>query len=570
MPPRKPASKGAGESASGGRARTGARTPGRPAGGARRNGATGAASRRGAGRTALESPSRKGALMKGKLKVVMVSAEMVPLAKVGGLGDVIGSLSQVMSRAGHRTLVLMPHYRKLTTPAGFRLGQPLTFPVLMDRGMEMATFTPATWTGLNCDVYLVGGGDYFDRDGIYLDPATGQDYPDNARRFIFFQKAVLEGLKAIDFRPDILHLNDYQTGLIPAYLRMYYGEDSYYKTCATVYSIHNLGYQGLYPPETAREAGIPDGLFYPMSQFEFWGRFNFMKSGVMFADLVTTVSERYAHEITESNEFGFGLEGVLKELGGRLKGILNGIDTSVWNPQTDRHIAQHFGPQNLHLKRRNKEALLLKMGLPPGRAGAPLIGIISRLADQKGFDLIEEISGRLMQHDLSLVVLGDGQEKYRQLFERLRAEHPHKVGFECGFNEPLAHLIEAGSDMFLMPSRYEPCGLNQMYSMRYGTVPIVRATGGLADTVRNFDPVHRTGTGFSFEASLGEALYEAIQRALAAYADPDAWRALMLSGMSQDFSWAASAGRYVEAYEQALNLRRRQAFTSWLTSVVEV
>ncbi len=492
---------------------------------------------------------------------------MFPLAKVGGLADVLGSLSQVMAEAGHRTVVLLPHYRTLKTPAGFRAGEAVTYPVLMEEGPEEVTLTPVEWRGLRCQVYLVGGGGYFDRDGIYLDPATGQEYPDNARRFIFFQKAVLEGLKAIEFRPDVLHLNDYQAGLVPAYLKLFYPEDSFFKTCATVYSIHNLGYQGLYPPETAREAGIPPHLFFPMSPFEFWGKFNFMKAGISFAEIVTTVSERYAREITQSDEYGFGLQGVLRDLGDRLKGILNGIDTDVWSPQADRHIVQHFGPQNLHLKKRNKEALLERMGLPPERVDAPLVGIISRLADQKGFDLIEGAAEELLAFDASWVILGDGAERYRQLFQKLRDEHPHKVAFEFGFNDALAHQIEAGADMFLMPSRYEPCGLNQMYSMRYGTVPVVRATGGLADTVRNFDSVHRVGTGFSFEEYTPEALLDAFRRAMDAWEDREAWKSLMLQGMSQDFSWAASASKSVEVYEEALDLKRRQTFASWLTSV---
>ncbi len=538
-----------------------AATNGQPRATTRRRAAAGPAD-------ALDSMERKGAPMKkGKLKIAMIAAEMFPLAKVGGLADVLGSLSEVLSEAGHRVVVILPHYRGIKHPAGFKEGNPVKFPVLMPDGTETAVLTPVSWRGLESQVYLLGGGDYFDRDGIYTDPATGKDFEDNPRRFVFFQKAVLEGLKAIEYRPDILHLNDYQTGLIPSYLKLWYAEDSYYKTCATVYSIHNLGYQGVYPPETAELAGIPWKLFYPMSPFEFYGRFNFMKAGVTYADMVTTVSERYAREITESNEFGFGLEGVLRGLGPRLKGILNGIDTSVWSPQSDRHIPQNFGPQNLHLKKRNKEALLDKMKLPTERMQSPLIGIISRLAAQKGFDLIEGAANALLSQDVSLVVLGDGDERYRRLFTTLHERFPHKVAFEFGFNDPLAHLIEAGSDMFLMPSRYEPCGLNQMYSMRYGTVPIVRATGGLADTVKNWDPVHRDGTGFSFDPYTSDALYDAVRRALELWREPDTWKGIMLRCMSQDFSWAASAEKYAEAYEEALDVRRKQTFASWLTTV---
>lgn len=517
---------------------------------------------------ALQATEWKGApLKKGKLKIAMIAAEMVPLAKVGGLADVLGSLSEVLTAAGHRVVVILPHYRGIKRPAGYREGNPVKFPVLMTGGTETAVLTPVSWRGLQPQVYLLGGGDYFDRDGIYTDPGTNKDFEDNAARFVFFQKAVLEGLKAIEFRPDVLHLNDYQTGLIPAYLKLWYAEDSYYKTCATVYSIHNMGYQGVYPAETAELAGIPGKLFYPMSPFEFYGRFNFMKAGVTYADMVTTVSERYAREITESNEFGFGLEGVLRGLGPRLKGILNGIDTVVWSPQSDKHIPQTFGPQNLHLKKRNKDALLDKMKLPTERMQSPLIGIISRLATQKGFDLIEGAANAILSEDVTLVVLGDGEERFRRLFATLRERYPHKVAFEFGFNDPLAHLIEAGSDMFLMPSRYEPCGLNQMYSMRYGTVPIVRSTGGLADTVKNWDPAHRDGTGFSFDPYTSEALYDAVSRALQVWREPDAWKGIMLRCMSQDFSWAASAQKYAEAYEEALDVRRKQTFASWLTSV---
>ncbi len=531
---------------------------------------TGAARKgsRATGSTRRRSGTRAAQVKKngpGSLKIAYVAAEFVPLVKVGGLGDVSGALPEVLARMGHRVMVLLPHYRDLKLPASAQLGTPRSVPVLMHGGVETAILTPVTWGGLDCEVVLIGGGTYFDRPGIYNDPATGRDFSDNARRFVFFQRAVLEGLKALEFRPDVLHLNDFQCGLIPAYLKLYYADDAHFKTCATLFSIHNLGYQGVYGPEMVREAGIPERLFYPASPFEFWGGFNFMKAGIMYADLITTVSERYAQEISTSKDYGFGLEGVLGSLGSRLRGILNGIDTAAWSPQTDRHLSQAFGPQNLHLKRRNKEALLAEVGLPRERADMPLVGIISRLVEQKGFDLLEQVGRELLQEDLSLVVLGSGAERFHRLFEGLRAEFPHKVAFLTGFQEPLAHRIEGGADLFLMPSRYEPCGLNQMYSMRYGTVPVVRATGGLADTVRNYDPVRRMGTGFSFEEYSGTALLDAVRRALETWKDRDAWRVLMLACMSQDFSWEASARKYVEAYEFALDTRRRQALATWLT-----
>ena len=421
--------------------------------------------------------------------------------------------------------------------------------------MERAEIGAATVPGSGVRLILVGHDEFFDRDNPYVDPKTGKDWPDNAERFIFFNKAILESLRLLRWIPDVIHTNDYQTGLVPILLREAYSHEERYARVGTLFSIHNVGYQGIFPRDVLELIGLSEDLAGPTGPLEYWGKVNFMKAAILYADLVNTVSERYAEEIQSGNEYGFGLEGVLHGRRADLLGILNGIDAEVWDPASDPLIAANYEATSLSRKRENKIRLLESMELPV-EPDVPLIGIISRLVDQKGFDLFEKIAAGLFRGRLKIVVLGSGQPRYEELLRSLRKKYPQKFAVALEFNDKLAHLIEAGSDFFLMPSKYEPCGLNQMYSLRYGTIPIVRATGGLADTVHDYEFETGKGNGFTFEDYTGEALLEAIKRALKLYQKKRPLKKLITEIMQIDHSWDTAARKYVAAYERAIAKRR--------------
>jgi starch synthase len=387
---------------------------------------------------------------------------------------------------------------------------------------------------------------FFDRSGVYDDPVNGEGYPDGGERFLFFCRAALEGLKRLGERIDVLHAHDHQAAWTPCFVRTHEAYDPAFGGAATVLTLHNLGYQGLHDPWVLGLAGFGLELFYPGSPFEFWGRVNNLKVGVAFADALSTVSPRYAREIQSSPEFGYGLEGLLRRRAADLYGILNGIDIEYWNPATDRFLERRYDREHLEERAANRAALARACGF--GEAGPPIVGMVSRMVEQKGFDLVEQAAGELLRLEARFVVLGSGQPRYQELMSSLAAAHPDRVCYRSGFDEPLAHRIEAGADVFLMPSRYEPCGLNQMYSLRYGTVPVVRETGGLADTVEEFDPLSGQGTGFLFARFEAGEMVAALRRALAIHRQPKLWRALQLNGMSRDFSWRASADGYDRLY----------------------
>jgi starch synthase len=492
-----------------------------------------------------------------RLKILIASPEVVPFAKTGGLADVTGTLPKALAKLGHQVKVILPKYRMIDQKK-FGLSEvEAIFPGIPVGDKEKSISAESYVTGDGEVEWLfVVNDEYFDREELYRDQSTGFDYQDNDQRFIFFARGTLEILKALNWRPDIVHANDWQSALICAYMKTLYAGDEFFKDTATVFSIHNLAYQGNFPRKTFDKTGISKDLFYPTSPFEFWGKVNFMKAGICYADVINTVSETYAVEIQSGSEYGHGLEGVLRGRNADLFGIVNGIDYSVWSPQKDRLISHSFSPENLSGKRKNKELLLKLCNLPRTRRDVPLIGIISRLADQKGFDLLAKIADELLALDLQMVILGTGDEKYHRLFTAIRAKYPKKISVNLLFDNPLAHLIEAGSDMFLMPSRYEPCGLNQLYSLKYGTVPIVRETGGLADTIENYDPQTGGGTGFVFKEYDASELLETVKLALRVYEDKEAWTTLMKNGMGKDFSWESSAKKYVELYRKARqNLR---------------
>jgi len=394
--------------------------------------------------------------------------------------------------------------------------------------------------------YFVDYPPYFDRDALY-GTALG-DYHDNAERFALFSRAVLESAKVLGV-PDVLHCHDWQTALVPILRKTLYSEDPAFVGVPCVFTIHNLGYQGLFPPEILPLIMLPWDLF-TMSKMEFYGKVNFLKGAITMADYVTTVSRRYGQEI-QTAEYGFGLEGVLRPRSATVTGIVNGVDYSEWSPERDQYIAAPYSAENLNGKALCKRDLLQQFGLAEDTQW-PVVGMISRFVNQKGFDLIQQTADRLARENLIMVVLGTGEPEYEAMFRRLNKQYPQKFAVKIAYDNALAHKIEAGSDMFLMPSHYEPCGMNQIYSLRYGTVPIVRAVGGLDDTVEQFDPQTLKGTGFKFKPYTAEALLDTVQPALKVYSDKNVWQTLMRNGMAQDYSWPNSAREYVKVYERAV------------------
>jgi starch synthase len=495
-------------------------------------------------------------LNKDKLKVLIVSPEVVPFAKTGGLADVAGALSKVLSIKGRYEIkTILPKY-KMVDNRKFNLGKmDLRLPEIKI-GEKRVKFEVEKCQLSQAEYLFVENGKYYDREELYRDRKSGYDYEDNDERFILLAKGVLETVKALNWKPDLIHGNDWQSALIPAYLKTTHKDDSFYNNIATLFTVHNIAYQGNFSRETFEKLGVKNELFYPLSPFEYWGRVNFLKIGICYADLINTVSERYAMEIQSGPEFGYGMEGVLRDRSPDLYGVLNGADYEEWSPEKDKLIPYNYGTGNLQVKKKNKEFLLKQAGLGYDE-NIPLIGMISRLADQKGFDLLQEIANRLLALELRLVILGTGEEKYHRLLPELEKKYPEKMKVYLKYDNKLAHLIEAGSDIFLMPSRYEPCGLNQLYSLKYGTVPVVRETGGLADTIEDYSPQSKKGTGFVFKDYNGEELFLALKRALELFKNRTAWTNLMVEGMEKDFSWEASAEKYIRLYEKAVAKRRQ-------------
>jgi len=479
------------------------------------------------------------------LRILFVASEGLPFSKTGGLADVIEALPKELVEAGHEVAVVLPRYRG--TKAGPPLMPSLTVPV----GPQLR-FPAILDGGALCGVryFFLDDPSYFDRDGLYGN--AGGDYPDNAERYSEFCRAAIEVAKHI-WIPDVIHCHDWQTALVPVLLRSSYGDDPAVKDIPVVFTIHNMGYHGHFRKSALARAGISEEI-YNRGGIEFYGDVNFLKAGIVYSDYLTTVSKKYAEEIRTA-EFGFGLEGVVNSRGDRLVGILNGVDYAAWNPEKDKIIAAKFSVKDLSGKQVCKQDLLQTFELPAEHAGRPLIGIVSRFVDQKGFDLIAERAHELMKEDLVLVILGTGEQKYEDLFRALAAAYPGRVGLRIAYDNAIAHKIEAGADMFLMPSRYEPCGLNQIYSLKYGTVPIVRATGGLDDTIESFDLEHGTGTGFKFAEYSSDALLWAVRQALHHYVDERIWKRIQLNGMEKDFSWKRPAAEYAKLYEAAWVLR---------------
>jgi starch synthase len=479
------------------------------------------------------------------MKILFVASEGVPYSKTGGLADVLDGLPRALHQLGHEVMVLLPRYRGNKTKS--TLVSSVT--ISLDHELRFPAIREGTAVG-GVRHLFVDDPEFFDRPQFYGD--TNGDYPDNAERFAEFSRAAIECIKRV-WLPDVIHCHDWQTALMPVLLRTQYGKDPAVRSVPVVLTIHNLAYQGIFPPTVLRRIGLPDSLL-TIDGLEFYGNVNFLKGGLVFADYLTTVSRRYAKEI-QTAEYGAGLEGVIRNRADRLVGILNGVDYGVWSPESDALIAQNYSIHNLAGKAACKRDLLESLRLPAENLNRPLIGIVSRFVDQKGFDLLADITGEVMKEDLAIAALGSGAYEYEALFQGLAQKYPARVGVKIGYDNQLAHKIEAGADMFLMPSRFEPCGLNQIYSLRYGTVPIVRATGGLDDTVQRFVLRTQQGTGFKFDSYEGKALLECIRAALRIFRDEQAWRALQTNGMNKDYSWKTSASAYVTLYEAAKRSR---------------
>jgi starch synthase len=481
------------------------------------------------------------------MHIAFAASECVPFSKTGGLADVVGALPRALAALGHQVSVYVPRYRQTKLADPQTVVRSITIP-FDDKYRFCSVTTAGTSAGVRH--YFVDYPPYFDRDAIY-GTAAG-DYPDNAERFALFSRAVLEASKILGV-PHVFHCHDWQAALVPVMLRTLYWADPAFREVATVFTIHNMGYQGLFPPDTLPLLMLPWDLL-TMSKMEFFGQVNFLKGALVHSDYVTTVSKKYSQEI-QTTEYGFGLEGVLRNRAATVTGILNGVDYEEWSPQTDKFTVAKYSAQDLSGKLKCKQDLLHAFGIANVDAKVPVIGIVSRFAAQKGFDLISQIMDRLAREEMIMVVLGSGDKPYEEMFQRLNRQFPNKIAAKVAFDNAIAHKIEAGADMFLMPSRYEPCGLNQIYSLKYGTVPIVRATGGLDDTIEPWDARTGKGTGFKFTDYTGEALLMTIKQALLDYQDPSSWRILMRNGMVRDFSWGASAREYGKVYERARQVR---------------
>jgi starch synthase len=483
------------------------------------------------------------------MHVIFAASECLPFAKTGGLADVVGALPREIVKLGHTVTVYLPLYARM---------QPLIEgePKYAVRSITIPfryynRFVGVVDGGLRNGVqyYFIDCPELFERKELY--GPSGREYPDNAERFGLFCRAVLEASKLLGV-PEVFHVHDWQASLIPVYLRTVYASDPMLRGARTVLTIHNAAYQGKFSPTTTEALLFPWSLF-TMDKLEEYDRFNFLKGGVVYSDLLTTVSKKYAQEI-QTAEFGEQLEGVLRLREPRLRGILNGVDYALWNPAADGYLAAHYTPDNLDGKRQCRADVLHAFGLEQVEETTPVIGVVSRFAPQKGFDILASIADELAARDVAVVALGTGEPSFESFFRGWAFRHPGNIAVQTRYDEALAHKIEAGADLFLMPSRYEPCGLNQIYSLRYGTVPVVRATGGLDDTIEEWNAATGTGTGFKFEGYDPKDLLATVDRALEAFRDKDAWTRLMRNGMAQDYSWEKPAREYAAIYEEAKQL----------------
>ncbi len=491
-----------------------------------------------------------------KLKILFVTSEVVPFIKTGGLADVSSALPQKLQELGHQVRIVVPKYgaideRKYKIHEVVRLKDLTT-----NIGDKEVTFSLRSsflvGTKTRVQIYFLDNEEYFgSRPSLYADPLTGKDFEDNDERFILLAKSVFELIGKLGWIPDVIHCNDWQGGLIPAYHKTLYKDEESFSSIKTLFTIHNLSFQGEFPKTSFKKTGLPDELNNTKGIIH-KNKVNFMKAALTFSDYINTVSETYSKEICKDKEIGAGLHNILCKRQKDIAGIINGIDTSIWNPEKDKHIAKKYSAKKLNDKEENKKALADKFGFEY-KEDVPIIGMISRLHDIKGFDLVEKAFNDLMKLKIHLVLLGTGDKKYHRFFESQVSKNRDKFSCYLGFDDELAHLIEAGSDMFLMPSKTEPCGLNQLYSLTYGTVPIVRETGGLADTVERYNEKTKEGTGFVFKKYDHKELIKEVKRAIKIYTkDKENWQKIMKAGMKSNFSWLNSAKNYVNLYRDII------------------
>jgi starch synthase len=486
------------------------------------------------------------------MRILIVTPEANPFARSGGLAEVIYALAWALVKLGHQVSVVLPLYRQVResnrplTCTGKTFSIPLSFKTLPAE-IFISEIDP------NMTFYFIGQDALFNREGLY--GTSYGDFDDNAERFIFFSRAVVEMIDARKLEFDVCHAHEWQTGLVPVYLRTIYHDRPALQRLPVVYTVHNVGYQGLFSTYDLPLTGLGWELLSPKA-LEFYGKLNFMKGGIVFADLITTVSSKYREEILTS-EYGFGLEGLFRERAEDLYGVLEGVDYVRWNPEKDEFLAAPYDRSNLAGKKACKKALLDRFGLnlAPDR---PLLGMTTRFFERKGIDLVESIMDDLMKLEVGFIIQGTGEERHHYILQEMSLKYHERLGLLIGYTEELAHQIIAGADIFLMPSRYEPCGLDQLYCLRYGTIPVVRATGGLDETIQEFNPATGEGTGFKFKGYTPAELLGAVQRALAVYQQPKVWEALMKSNMALDYSWGKTAApKYVELYQLAADKRRR-------------
>jgi starch synthase len=479
------------------------------------------------------------------MKILFVSSEVSPFAKTGGLADVAGSLPKALKKNGHDVRIIMPLYQCVEAGSFTIKKSRKGFEVPVDGIIQKGLLRQTTLADI--PVYLVEKKEYFQRPELY--GTSAGDYPDNSQRFGFFCRGVVDLLKRLDFRPDIIHCNDWQTALIPFLIKQEHKDDPFFTKTALVYTIHNLAYQGIFERETLSSLGLNESHF-TIDLLEYFGKINLMKGGMLTADVINTVSNAYCREI-QTKEMGCGLQGVLQHRAHDLYGILNGIDYQDWNPSTDPLIFKNYTSTTLSGKAANKKNLQHALGLEQNPA-IPLFGMITRLSSQKGLDLLEALLPKFEEQKLQLVLLGTGDEKYMKMLSTLQKKPSKKLSINLTFDQALSRKIYAASDMFLMPSLYEPCGLGQLISFRYGSVPVVRKTGGLADTVFDSREGVREPNGFTFDDYTPEAFWEAISRALETYKDRKKWDKIVRSGMNSDYSWDHSGAEYEALYEKAL------------------
>lgn len=489
-----------------------------------------------------------------KLKILFATSEVVPFIKTGGLADVSSALPQKLQEMGHHVRIIVPKYGAIDERK-FKIHEVVRLKDLkINIGDKEVIFSlrssfligPKT----RVQIYFLDNPEYYgSRHSLYTDPLTGEDYPDNDERFILLARAVFELITKLGWAPDLIHCNDWQTGLIPAYLKSTYKNDPIFKPIKTLFTIHNLGFQGEFAKTTFSKTSLPKELENEKGIL-LKGKVNFLKSGLLYSDFINTVSETYAKEICSDKEFGLGLEDLLSKRKKDLYGIINGIDDTIWNPEVDTKIAKKYSLKNIEDKKENKKALADNFNFTY-KEDVPVIGMISRLYDNKGFDLLEKAIPELMKMNIHLVILGTGDKKHHKLLKATVAKYHNKFSCYIGFDDELAHLIEAGSDIFLMPSKFEPCGLNQMYSLMYGTVPVVRHTGGLADTVQAFNTKNKTGNGFVFKKYSTKEMLTEIKNAVKIFStDQETWQTIMRNGMKSNFTWLNSTKKYVDLYKK--------------------